>query len=367
MNNFLRYFLIIIGLALLVFLLWYFSSIVAYILIAGVFALIGRPVVDLLSRVRIWKYSIPRVLSALITLIVLWVVVIGFFSIFVPLIANQTNELSQIDTDLVIERLEGPIERIENLYYDYGVGRESNLSFEDFINDKVGSILNISIVSDFFGYIFGLLGNIFIAIFSISFILFFFLKDQSMFADSLVLLVPQKHEEAVRKALSSTRKLLMRYFIGIGGQITIIIITISIGMTIVGIKFQTALVIGLVIGLINVIPYVGPWIGGAIGIVLGVATNIDLDFTGALLPMVGYMLLVVLIVQVIDNIFFQPIIFSSSVKAHPLEIFLVILIAGTLAGITGMILAIPTYTVIRVFAKEFLNRFRVVQKLTRNI
>jgi predicted PurR-regulated permease PerM len=68
-----------------------------------------------------------------------------------------------------------------------------------------------------------------------------------------------------------------------------------------------------------------------------------------------------------DNIFFQPLIFSSSVKAHPLEIFLVILIAGTLAGITGMILAIPTYTVIRVFAKEFLNKFRVVQKLTRNI
>ncbi|MBL7112818.1 MAG: AI-2E family transporter [Bacteroidales bacterium] len=367
MNNFLRYFLIILGVALLGFLLWYFSSIVAYILIAGVFALIGRPVVDILSKARIWKFKMPRPLSALITLLLLWVVVIGFFRIFIPLIANQANELSNIDTDLVIEKLEGPIQRIEKVYYDYGIGQDSNLSFEDFLNDKVGSILGISIVSDFFSYIFSLLGNIFIAIFSISFILFFFLKDQSMFADSLVLLVPQKHEEAVRKALSSTRKLLMRYFIGIGGQIIAIIITISIGMTIVGIEFQTALIIGLIIGLINVIPYVGPWIGGAIGIVLGLATHIHLDFTTELLPMVGYMLLVVLIVQVMDNIFFQPLIFSSSVKAHPLEIFLVILIAGTLAGITGMILAIPTYTVIRVFAKEFLNKFRVVQKLTRNI
>ncbi len=367
MNNFLRYFLITLGVVLLGFLLWYFSSIVAYVLIAGVFALIGRPVVDLLSKVRIWRFNMPRSLSALITLLLLWVIVIGFFRIFIPLIANQANELSNIDTDLVIKKLEGPFNRIGKIYYDYGIAQDTNMSFEDFVNDKVRSILDISIVSDFFSYIFSLLGNIFIAIFSISFILFFFLKDQSMFADSIVLLVPQKHEGALRKALSSTRKLLMRYFIGIGGQITAIIITISIGMTIVGIEFQTALVIGLIIGLINVIPYVGPWIGGAIGIILGLATNIHLDFTTAMLPLVGYMLMVVLIVQVMDNIFFQPLIFSSSVKAHPLEIFLVILIAGTLAGITGMILAIPTYTVIRVFAKEFLNKFRVVQKLTRNI
>ena len=367
MNHFLRYFLIIVGLVLLGYLLWYFSSIVAYILIAGVLALIGRPVVDLLNRVRIRKFTMPRPVSAFITLVLIWAFVIAFFRIFVPLIASQANELSQIDTDLFIEKLQGPITWAENVYYDYGIGADSNLSFEDFINDKVSSVLNISFVSDFFASIFSLLGNIFIAIFSISFILFFFLKDQSMFADSLILFIPQKHEEAVRKALSSTRKLLMRYFIGIGGQITAIIITISIGMTIVGIRFHTALIIGLIIGLINVIPYVGPWIGGAIGIMLGVATNIHLDITTELLPMVGYMVLVVLIVQIMDNIFFQPLIFSSSVKAHPLEIFLVILIAGTLAGITGMILAIPSYTVIRVFAKEFLNKFRVVQKLTRNI
>lgn len=60
-------------------------------------------------------------------------------------------------------------------------------------------------------------------------------------------------------------------------------------------------------------------------------------------------------------------IFSMSVRAHPLEIFLVILIAGTLAGIPGMILGIPGYTVIRVFAKEFPDQVRIVKKLTSNI
>jgi len=55
------------------------------------------------------------------------------------------------------------------------------------------------------------------------------------------------------------------------------------------------------------------------------------------------------------------------VKAHPLEIFVVILVAGSLGGIVWMILAIPAYTFIRVVAKEFLGEFKVVKKLTQDI
>lgn len=367
MNSFCKYLLILIGIAALGFVLWYFSSIVAYILIAGVLSLIGRPVVDILGKIRIRKLHLPRALNAFITLILLWVVLITFFRIFIPLIANQANELSQISTDLIYKEIEGPINRLENIYNNYSAGEKGVRDFEDFIDSKINSVLNISFISNFFSSIFGILGNTFIAVFAISFILFFFLKDQTMFANSIVLLVPQKHETAVRNALSSTRKLLMRYFIGICGQITAIMIVITIGMTIVGLGFKHALTIALVIGLLNVIPYIGPWLGGAIGIILGIATHLEMDFYTQLLPMIGYMMLVILIVQIMDNILFQPLIFSSSVKAHPLEIFLVIMIAGTLAGIPGMILAIPVYTTIRVFAKEFLNKFRVVEKITRNI
>jgi predicted PurR-regulated permease PerM len=95
--------------------------------------------------------------------------------------------------------------------------------------------------------------------------------------------------------------------------------------------------------------------------------HIEKDFYSELLPMAGYMLLVFIVVQIIDNILFQPVIFSSSVNAHPMEIFLVILIAGSMAGILGMILAIPTYTVLRVFAKEFFYQFRVVKQLTKRM
>ena len=71
--------------------------------------------------------------------------------------------------------------------------------------------------------------------------------------------------------------------------------------------------------------------------------------------------------QLIDNFLFQPLIFSNSVKAHPLEIFLVVLSAGIIWGISGMIVAIPFYTLLRIIAKEFLSEFKVIEQLTKNI
>ncbi len=367
MNSFCKYLLIILGLAVLGYILWYFSSIVAYILIAAVLAMIGGPVVGLLDRIKIRKIRIPRALSAGITVILLWVLVITFFRVFVPLIANQANELSRIDTEAISRMFERPVKWIENIYNTYNLGGDEAKNFDEFINSRIRSVLNISFITGFFSSIFGTLGNLFIAIFAISFILFFFLKDPSMFSNGVVLLTPRKHETSVRHALESVQKLLVRYFIGIIIEITAVMLAITIGMTIVGIGFKHALVIGLVTGLLNVIPYLGPWLGGIIGIIIGVANNIDMDLMADLLPMTGYMLLVILIVQIIDNNLLQPLIFSSSIKAHPLEIFIVIMIAGTLAGIPGMILAVPAYTVIRVFAKEFFNRIRVVKKITENI
>jgi predicted PurR-regulated permease PerM len=159
----------------------------------------------------------------------------------------------------------------------------------------------------------------------------------------------------------------MRYFIGLLGQASGVMILTTVGMSLIGIDFSLAVTIGLIVGLINVIPYLGPYLGGSIGILLGVANNLHMDFSAELLPMVLLMLAVIICVQLTDNFFFQPFIYGKSVKAHPLEIFLVILIAGTLAGIPGMILGIPIYTVIRVFSKEFLSQVRFVKKLTRNI
>jgi predicted PurR-regulated permease PerM len=144
-------------------------------------------------------------------------------------------------------------------------------------------------------------------------------------------------------------------------------ILIDIGMTIVGIDFQQALVMGLILGILNVIPYVGPWLGLFIAIIMGVAAHINQDFSTVVVPLIYYMIIVEAITHLIDNVVFQPVIFSNSVKAHPLEIFVVVLISGFAAGIPGMLLGIPTYTVLRVFAREFFYGFKAVQKITSSL
>ena len=136
------------------------------------------------------------------------------------------------------------------------------------------------------------------------------------------------------------------------------------GFTIAGLGFGHAVVVGVFAGILNVIPYIGPWIAGVFGLVVAVANNLNSSFTDVTLPLMFWMLVVVMVVQFIDNMIIQTVIYSSSIKAHPLEVFFVIMMAGSIAGIPGMILGIPVYTVLRVIAGEFLSEFKIVQQLT---
>ncbi len=346
---------------------WYFRSIVVYILVSGVLSIMGRPLVDLFSSIRIRKWGFPRTLAALLTIIIIWGLIVLFFLIFIPLVTKQINYFSTLETEKIVSLVEKPIKFIEDLIRSVGRNTNSDFSVQEFINQKLSEILDIEKVKDFLGSLLGVLGNVAVAVFSITFITFFFLKDQHLFFESILMWVPDKYTEGFTRALYSIKNLLTRYFIGILIQCTCVMILIDIGMTIAGIDFQQALVMGLIIGILNVIPYIGPWLGFFITIVMGVASHVNQDFTTVVVPLVYFMTAVVAITQAIDNVIFQPLIFSNSVKAHPLEVFIVVLAAGFAAGIPGMILGIPGYTVLRVFAREFFYSFKPVQKITSGL
>ncbi len=367
MKTLLRNVLIFFVVLLMLAGVWYFRNIVVYILVSGVLSIMGRPLVDLFCRIRFRKWVWPRWLGALMTLIIIWGVIILFFIIFVPLITSQVNYFSTIDSEKIVQLVETPINKIQNLLRSLGSNIATELSIKDYFNSKVSEILSISMIQDFLGSVISTVGSLLIAIFSISFITFFFLKDQHLFFEAILMWVPDKYTENFSRALYSIKNLLTRYFIGILIQSTCIMIMVDLGMTIAGIDFQQALVMGLIVGILNVIPYVGPWLGFFIAVTMGVAANITQDFATVVNPLVFYMTLVIAITQITDNILFQPIIFSNSVRAHPLEIFIVVLAAGFAAGIPGMILGIPTYTVLRVFAREFFYNFKAVQKITSSL
>lgn len=345
---------------------WYFRTIVAYILVAAAVSIIGQPLVRKITKIKLGRFSIPQGVAAALTLTAMWILFFGFFRIFIPLIISEANELSKIDASRLYQQFGTSLQSIENTIKTANLFN-SETSFEQYMIEKIQSVLNISHLSNIFSSLTGMLGNLFIAFFAISFISFFFLKDSSLFTKGLYAFIPDKYLDETSNIITSARKLLTRYLGGIIIEVLLVLILVTIGLWAVGIGFRHALVCGLFSGIMNVIPYVGPWIGALFSVVIGIATNIGPDMQTQILPLTGYMLAVFLVVQTLDNILFQPLIYSNSVNAHPLEIFIIIMMAGSIAGIPGMVLAIPGYTVIRVIAKEFLSRYKLVRKLTRNI
>lgn len=222
-------------------------------------------------------------------------------------------------------------------------------------------------VSSWFGSAFLLLGNMLATIVSASFLAFFFLRDKGLLKNIVITIMPAKYEKQTLTIMTESRKILSRYFIGLMLELILVMVCVTIGMLIIGLNFELAIAIGFFVGLFNIVPYVGPIIGGVIGLFMGISNYLDADVYATILPLMGKMALVFWITQLLDNNIFQTVIFSNSVKAHPIEIFLVIVLAGSMSGIVGMIFAIPVYSVLRIIAKQFLGQFKMIRSLTQDI
>ena len=358
--------IVIVALALVLFgfLVYFFSYIVTYILIAAVLSLVGRPVVRKFQQIKIGKYQMGKSGAAFLTLLALWVGLISFFGFLIPMVVSEVDQLSSINMQEVMTYLNTAMSQLKISFPQFASSFPQGGNLEMYLETQLKGLLNVDQVSNVFGSVATVLGNIFLMIFSVSFILYFFLKEEELFRNWILVLAPVKFEGRVSLVMDKIGVLLKRYMIGILLQILGVMILDIFGFTIVGLGFGHAVVVGVFAGILNVIPYIGPWIAAIFALVVAVANNLNSSFTAVTFPLMCYVVIVVMVVQFIDSMIFQTIIYSHSVKAHALEIFFVILMAGGIAGIPGMILAIPVYTVIRVIAGEFLSEFKIVQQLT---
>lgn len=241
----------------------------------------------------------------------------------------------------------------------------NEIDFFEKLKSSIGYYINPQRIQEIFTSTVSAFGDIIIGIASVFFIAFFFLKEQGLFYNMIKAAVPNKHEGRTTQAIDQTSSLLIRYFSGVLLQMFVITLFVSIGLSILGVR--NALLIGFFAAIMNVIPYIGPIIGASFAVIITVSSNLDVDFYTTILPQLTRVIIVFGLMQVLDNFILQPTIFSKSVKAHPLEIFLIVLIGAKIGGVIGMVLAIPFYTVLRVVSKVFLSEFKVVQQLTRNL
>ena len=347
---------IILGIVLLLYFLYQIQSVIVYVAIAAVISLIGRPIVLFLRR----KLKFKNIIAVIVTMAILIGLFIGLVSLFIPLIIEQGQNLSLLN----IEQLQGKIEALYReiiAYFDL-----NQIDIEKSIkNSNLLSKLDYSIIPDFLNSVVSGLGSFSIGLFSVLFISFFFLKDSKLFENGILTFIPDNKESRWKNSSTKIKDLLSRYFVGLIFQILILFIIYTIGLLIIGV--ENAIVIAFLCALLNLIPYVGPLIGGFLMVTLTMTSNLGDSFSDVILPKTIWVFIVFIIGQLIDNFGSQPIIFSKSVKSHPLEIFLVILITGILFGVIGLIIAVPAYTAIKVILKEFLSENKIVKKLTKGL
>lgn len=343
------------GICILVWLLLQVKTLLIYMLIAGIVSLIGRPINQLLTK----RLKFKNILASSITIVFLMWILVSIFSLFVPLLVQQGENLSLLE----VNELKG---NIETLIQEIGTYFNLNNSFwqQQFSVDNLFQNVNFGLLPELLNQTLELLGGFTIGLFSVVFILFFFLKDSHLQERIILALVNDEVTDRVEKSIEKTKGLLSRYFLGLILQISILLIIYSIVLAIFDI--ENAFIIAFLCALLNLIPYLGPIIGGVIMLLLTMSSFIGADFSTVILPKTGYVMIGFVIGQLVDNFFSQPFIFSNSVKSHPLEIFIVILASGTLLGPVGMIIAIPLYTTIKVIAQEFMAENKIVKSLTKN-
>jgi predicted PurR-regulated permease PerM len=349
-----------IGVLALVCLALYFiyqiQTVIVYLVVAVIFSMIANPIVEFLRK----RFKFSNSLAVVSTMILFLLLITGLIMLFVPLITSQSTNLSLLDTKSIENRSIELYNQLSIYLSNHNI--EINKIFKE---TDITSRLNFNFLTDFFNSIIGTISSFGVGLVSVFFISFFFLKDKVQFIVGMKKILPNDHEEQILNSIEKTRLLLTRYFLGLLLQLTIIFILYLIVLLIFGV--ENAIVIAFLCGLLNVIPYVGPFIASILAGILTMLSNIGNDFQDVILPTTIYVSIGFFIVQLIDNNISSPIIFSKSVNSHPLEIFLVILVIGILFGITGMIIAVPLYTTLKVIGKEFFPENKVIKILTKNL
>lgn len=344
---------ILFAITLLLYVLHSLSALIGYVVIAAIISLMGRPISFFLKK----RLKLSTTIAALLTMTFFVILMIGFVALFIPVIMQQSENLSLLN----IAELERKVTFLLS-----EIASQTQWDWRNWLSQQnITESLNLGAIPDFINRILEWLSNFTIGLFSVIFVSFFLLKDAQLLEKVIFVFLDNKTKPRVKSSLEKIKDLLSRYFLGLSLQITILLIIYSVVLLIFDIP--NAFIIAFLCALLNLIPYIGPLISGLLMMVLSLTANIDpslnaINFDKTLYVMIGFA-----IGQLVDNFFSQPIIFSNSVKSHPLEIFLIIMMAGLLFGTIGLVFAIPLYTALKVIFKEFYANNKIVKSLTKDI
>ncbi len=356
MNNNKSILAIIALLVIIVFLGWFFSDILIYMLFALAIAFIGKPIMRLFSKItRKGKPIIPRSVAAAFTIILIFGVIflIGYF--LLPLLIRELQFVTNIDPMKASDNFTNWVNQLDPFLRKFGL-LQGNEHFSDILAMEVQKFSHKIDMSNIVSNTFSTVKDLVIGLFAIVFMSFFALKDHGIFFRMISEWIPKNYRGNFSNILNATGKQLTSYFTGV------LIDMICVGLIefLICLIFQVpnALLIGGIGAILNILPYVGPVIGCIIGIIISLTSLIPTDPGSALLLNTIIKVIAAFVTaNLVENFILQPTIYSKRTKTHPLEIFVVILMAGYLGGIFAMIFAVPAYTTLRIVVKEFFGNY----------
>ena len=363
-----KYILIATGAAIILGICWFFRDIITYILAAVVVSLIAKPLVKILKKVRIKGRHAPDWLLAVLSLILVLACFFTFAYVVVPIAGGIIKNISFGSLETALKTMSVPLADLNSFLIRTFPRLGEGFRLEVAIVQELQNLFNLSQFSSLIGSAASFFTNLAIGLFSVVFISFFFIKDDGLFTEIVCALVPDRYEKTTEKAISDIGHLLSRYFIGVLVEILGVALINFLGLSLIArLGVNAALGIAVITGIFNVIPYVGPFVGIVTGTALGLIikysslTSLGLDvsfwaFTAILIAILYF-------TQLVDNFVYQPLIYSTSIKAKPLEIFIVLLVVGYIGGPLAMIIAIPSYTVVRVIAFRFFGHVKAIKRL----
>lgn len=352
-NGIVRALLIIAAIYLGLMFLYKIQSVIIYLFVALIVSMIASPIMHFLKR----RLKFPHTVAVVCALVFLLSLLAGFIYMVVPLIVTQSENLSLLDTAKLESDFNNLINQVNNYF---------NIDSEKLIKQSdLTSKIDFNFIPNFINSLLGILSGFGIGLASVMFITFFFLKDRKLFAVAAKKVLPDEHEDKILNSFRKINHMLSRYFIGLIVQLLVLFVLYLIVLLIFGV--QNAFIIAFVAALLNIIPYIGPIIATVLVAILTMLGLMAPETQGEMLTTTLWVVIGFCVAQFIDNNFSGPLIFSSSVNSHPLEIFIVILASGFVFGVLGMIVAVPLYTSVKVVAKEFWPQNPVVKILTKDL
>ena len=350
---------------------WFFRDVIIYMLAAGLVSLIGQPIMTFLNKLKIKGHGLPSWIYAILTLVIIIGLFLAIVATIIPIIAGIAKDISMVNVESAAMSISVPLKELNDFLIAKFPGLGADFRIETAILNEIKklNVINASLFSSIINSIASFVASFGVGIFSVMFIAFFFLKDNKLFETIIGALVPGKHEQNAREAYNDIEHLLSRYFIGLIIEILGVALIDFLGLLLIArLGFNASIGIAFICGVLNIIPYVGPLMGGVIGSVLAIVmkyccalpVGLDVNFWVFIIILIA----IFWFAQIIDGLIYQPVIYSNSIKANALEIFIVLLMAGYIGGIIGMLVAIPCYTVIRVIAARFFRNVKFIRKLT---